>query len=289
MLALTTTTAVLAALRDARTISLVAYTLRPGRVEDALLAAARRGAHVAVRLEGHPYAGADGALLKENRVAVDVLARAGADARLVDTDGSGEPPLHAKAIVADDTLFLDDRNWPDDDADTIVRDDFAHDRRMVEDAVRGSGDRPGACFTIRKRDSLASEARLFSNAEAHDDAIVETESFGKGNRVYRALDALGKAGAAPRVLVSSRDLQDNANERTAIARLQADGVQVRAVDADEKFALAGTRGWLGSTNATVAFNHPDQLDWGARTDDPTIVAHLRRRFEERWKQAVTVA
>jgi phosphatidylserine/phosphatidylglycerophosphate/cardiolipin synthase-like enzyme len=287
MLAMSSTNDVLAALQHAHKISLLAYTLRPGRIEQALIEAAKRGAHVTVRLQGQLYADPNGAIADDNRKATAALQAAGVDAQLVNSAGSSGAPLHAKAILADRSIFLDDRNWPDDDADTILRDDFSRDRQMVADAVRDRGDRPDACFTIRKRDSLASEARLLQHAQLGDDVIVESESFGFGNRVYAALDKLGKSGASPRVLVSARDLHGNVKERSAIARLVHDGVRVRACDGDEKFALAGTRGWLGSTNATVAFNHPDQLDWGMRTDDSAIAAHMRERFEARWDTSTT--
>ena len=287
MLALSTTDDVLRALRTAHEVSLLAYTLRPGRVEDALVAAAKRGARVTVRLEGQFYHDEDGTLGAANAAAIDRLSRAGADARLVNTGNTVEPKLHAKAIVADNALYLDDRNWPDDGADTIVRDDFSHDRKIVADAVHGTGER-GEVFTMRKRDSLASEAKLLAGAHSGEDIIVESESFGGGNRVYRALEELGDSGASPRVLVATRDLEGNAHERAAIEALEKHGVRVRVIDADEKFALAGTRGWLGSTNATPAFDRPDQLDWGARTDDPTIVERLRERFEERWKAATEI-
>jgi hypothetical protein len=34
---------------------------------------------------------------------------------------------------------------------------------------------------------------------------------------------------------------------------------------------------------------PDQLDWGARTSDPAIVAHLGANFERRWSGATPLA
>lgn len=283
MLHLSSTDAVVRAIHDAREIALIAYALRPGRVENALLDAARRGAHVIVRLEGAPRYDSDGTLASDNRAAIGALARAGADATLM-----RDRVLHAKAIVVDDAVFLDDRNWPDDGEDTIVRDDFARDRRIVRDAVRGRGDDPDRCFAIRKRDALAFEARLLSSASGTDDVMVESESFGSGNRVYAALARLGDAGAGPRVLVSSRDLNESPRERRAIAALERHGVRVRAVDSDEKFALVGTRAWIGSANASAAFDRPDQLDWGARTDDTRISATLRDRFERRWASAADV-
>ncbi len=286
MLSLSSTDNVLAAVRTAQNVSVLAYTLRPGRIENALIAAARRGAHVHLRLEGQPYHDPAGELVANNTHAIDALRAAGADAQLVHEAGSNAAPLHAKAILADDQLFLDDRNWADDDAETILRDDFAADQTAVADAVNGTGDKPTPFFSIRKRDALASEARLVHSAHEDDDVIVESESFGAQNRVYYALDDLAKEGMKPRLLVAAQDLTNNPHERDALQALERDGVQVRVIDADEKFALVGKRGWVGSTNASPAFDKPDQLDWGMRTDQTEIVTHLHDVFETRWNASV---
>lgn len=286
MIALSSMDGVLSAMRRARDVSVVAYTLRPGRLEDALVAAARRGAHVRLRLEGQPYKDTAGELQANNAQAIAALRAAGADAREVDVPGSHEAPLHAKAVVADAAVFLDDRNWADDGEETIVRDDFSTDRRAAIDAVNGKGDNANRCFSIRQRDALASEARLLYHARRGDDVIVESESFGAYNRVFRALESAARNGARPRLLVSARDLQGNVRERAALARLAGDGVRVRTTGADEKFALAARRGWIGSANASAALHHPDQLDWGLRTDQRHVIAHLRGVFETRWKNAL---
>lgn len=276
----------MAALRAARDISLAAYTLRSGRVERALVAAARRGARVSVRLEGRPFNDPQGQLLADNERAVAVIRAAGGDARIVDGKPGGEAPLHAKAAIVDGNVFLDDRNWADDGSETLVRDTFSQDRAAVNDAVHGTGGAPGRWFATRKHDALALEARLLRGSSSGDGVVVESESFGAFNSAFEALDALAKRGAHPRLLVSSRDLQNNAREINALEKLQQDGVKIRSVDADEKFALAGSRAWLGSANATAAFDKPDQIDWGLRTDEPAVVAHLRETFERRWKSAV---
>ncbi len=286
MLTLSSTSDLLSSLAAAREIALTAYTLPAGRVLDGLAAAAQAGAHVRVRLEGYIYKD-DGSVTAANAAAIAKLRAAGADAQLVHpTQSAPDAMLHCKAALVDGTLFLDDRNWPDDGADTIVRDDFARDEQIVRDAVAGGEDTPTPFFAVAKREALASEARLLHEAHAGDDVIVESESFGANNRVYSAIDALGRQGAHVRLLVSARDMRGNANEQGALKKLARDGVGVRVVDADEKFAVVeGTRGWIGSANATVAFDHPDQLDWGARTDVPSILAHLRQRFDERWQSA----
>jgi len=290
MMTLSSTSELLTALRGARDVALTAYTLPAGCVLDGLTAAAKSGTHVRVRLEGYIYKDDQG-VGAANAEAIVQLRAAGADARLVHrSPHAADAMLHAKMALVDGKLFLDDRNWPDDGADTIVRDDFLDDARIAGDAVRGCEDPPTAFFAVAKRESLASEARLLHEARAGDDVIVESESFGASNRVYREIDEAACAGAHVRLLVSARDLHGNANEAGALEKLAADGVDARACDSDEKLAVvAGTRGWLGSANATVAFNHPDQLDWGVRTDAPAIVSHLRDAFERRWSTANRVA
>jgi phosphatidylserine/phosphatidylglycerophosphate/cardiolipin synthase-like enzyme len=286
MLTLSSTAELLSSFDGAREIALTAYTLPAGRVLDGLAAAAQAGARVRVRLEGYIYKD-DGSVTAANAAAIAKLRAAGADAQLVhpQQNASGAM-LHCKAALVDGALFLDDRNWPDDGADTIVRDDFPRDEQIVLDAVAGKEDAPTPFFAVAKREALASEARLLHEAHAGNDVIVESESFGANNRVYSVLDALGRQGAHVRLLVSARDMRGNENEQGALKKLAADGVGVRVVDADEKLAVVdGTRGWIGSANATVAFDHPDQLDWGARTDAPAILAHLRQAFDERWQNA----
>jgi hypothetical protein len=283
VMTLSSTSNLLRALDGAHDVTLTAYMLPAGRVLDGLMVAAKAGAHVRVRLEGYIYKD-NGGIGAVNAAAIAQLRAAGADAQFVHPDkDSPDAMLHTKAALIDGTLFLDDRNWPDDGGDTIVRDTFPSDAQMVADAVDGKEDWPTPFFAVAKRESLASEARLISAARPGDDVIVESESFGANNRVDKAIDAAAHAGAHVRLLVNARDLQGNASENGALEKLAADGVDVHVCDADEKFAvLNGTRGWLGSTNATVAFNHPDELDWGVRTDAPQIVSHLREVFEKRW-------
>ena len=285
MMSLSSTGVVLAALQRARVASLSAYILRPGVVEDALLDAARRGARVTVRLEGQPYADSQGALLAGNRSAVAALRAAGADAQLVHESGSSGGGLHAKMLVTDDALYLDDRNWAGDGEETIVRDTFAQDRTMAQDAIAGDCARASPFFAVRKHDALASEARLLRSARSNEDVIVESESFGAYNAAYDALDDLARDGGKPRVLVAERELQNNAKELAVLQALVRDGASVRVTPADEKFALAGERGWIGSANLSAAFDRPDQIDWSVRTDDPVIIAHERAAFESRWTSA----
>jgi phosphatidylserine/phosphatidylglycerophosphate/cardiolipin synthase-like enzyme len=272
MIALSSTAQLLERLATARDISLTAYTLPTGRVLDALEDAARRGAAVRVRLEGYIYKDSDG-VSAANARAVRALHEAGADARLVhERETARDPMLHAKLACVDGELFLDDRNWPDDGEDTIVR---------------ASGD---ARVAFTKRAALTQEARVLEQARRGDEVIVETESYGAGYRVNRALDAAARAGARVRLLVNTRDLHGNARERAALRKLEADGVSVRSCDSDEKFvSVNGAAGWVGSANATAAFDHPDQRDWGAATNAPDVLAHVRDAFERRWLTARAVA
>jgi phosphatidylserine/phosphatidylglycerophosphate/cardiolipin synthase-like enzyme len=252
----------------------------------ALEAAARRGAHVKVRLEGAPYGDSDGALALHNRRIVEELERCGVDAQLrhVHPGGDSEAPVHAKALVADDCVFLDDRNWRVDDFVVADRDGDAV--RAVVDAVEGKTQRdaPNAAFALEKRGALAREAELLRSARAGDDVAVESESFGYGNPVYAALDELGKRGLAPRLLVSAREAT-NERETKVLAKLASDGAIVRVTGGTEKFALVDDRAWIGSANASPDFGHPDMIDWGLGTGDRDVVAAARERVEARWAAA----
>src|SRR5487761_2374548 len=98
MMSLSSTSALSASLRGAKSIVLSAYLLPPGSILDAVLAAARRGAAVTVRLEGAPYRDKDGYL---KALTVAKLRAAGADAEEVDSVAASGQPMHLKAIVID--------------------------------------------------------------------------------------------------------------------------------------------------------------------------------------------
>jgi hypothetical protein len=260
MIELSSTAQLLAALATARDVDVQAYTLE-GPVFYAIEDAAKRGAHVAVHLEAAPFADPKGALAKRNQQLADALHAAGADATL-------EHPLHAKAINLDGTLYLDDENW--DRAGLVVRDSDPNEIKSIP---------------TLKSQALLQEGKMLRGARAGDGVIVESESFGRGNSVYYALKALAKAGFAPRLIVSDRDLRHNEKERTVLAELASDGVKVRAAPASEKLAVAGSNAWLGSANATSAWDKGEMPDWGIATGDATIVAAVRDRVERTWNAA----
>jgi phosphatidylserine/phosphatidylglycerophosphate/cardiolipin synthase-like enzyme len=254
MLSLASTADVLAALGSARTISFSGYMLHPGRLFDALDAAARRGARVEVRVEASPYRA--GSLGRLNARMVERLARDGADARV----GDG---IHTKALTADGVAFYDDCNWLDRGGDTVVRDDASRD--------------PAVATT--KGDAVAQEVGLLASARNGDAIDVETESFGNGP-VSGALARAARAGVHVRVLVSKRELRRNAHEAATIASLERAGVEIRKTDANEKFAVVDSRTWVGSANAS--YGAVDQSDWGAVTADAAIRGHCESAFEARF-------
>jgi len=275
------------AIRDANEISLGAYVLGRGGMLEALASAAARGASVRVVLAGGDGVRAGG-VARVNRDAARVLRGAGAIVEIADSRAGRSAALHAKMALVDGVAFVDDCNWTASAGDTILRDDRPADVTAISDALeRDTGDAPSQDFATRKRDALAYEAALLDRARAgRDDVAVESESFGFANAVYRALVNLALSGVHPRLLVSQRDLSGNGRERSALEKLAADGVHVRVTTAsNEKFALAGGAAWIGSANASADWVRPDQLDWGVRTSDPAIVAHLGANFERRWSDS----
>jgi hypothetical protein len=260
MIELSSTAQLLSALSTAQSVDVQAYTLE-GPVFYAIETAAKRGARVAVHLEASPFADPKHALAKRNQQLVDELRLAGVDARL-------EHPLHAKAIDVDGTLYLDDKNWHANDL--VLRDNDPADI---------------ASIPMKKSDALKQEADLLRKARSTDDVVVESESFGGYNPVYYALKALCKNGQAPRLLVSANDLRGNAKERAVVDELATDGVRVRVCKDSEKLACIGDDVWVGSANATAAFDKGEMPDWGVTSADATIVAAVHDRLEKTWNDA----
>ncbi|MBV9718880.1 MAG: hypothetical protein JOZ77_06150 [Candidatus Eremiobacteraeota bacterium] len=260
MLALSSSAELLQALARAARIDVEAYTLS-GPVLRAVETAARRGAHVAVHLEETPYNA--GHLATENRKVASQLRRAGANAAL-------EHPLHAKEIVTDGTLYLDEKNWRP--GDLILRDDDAADASTIPQI---------------KHEALEYERRLLDGARRDDEVIVESESFGCCNAVYSELKTMG--ADAPRLLVCERELRGNRRELAILEALTAKGVRVRVCSDSEKLAVAGDRAWLGSANATLAAPAADGPDWGLCTGDADIVRAVRARLESEWRRAHELA
>ncbi len=290
MIRLSTAGEVAAAVCGARSVDVLAYTLQRGALLDALESAALRGAGVRVRLEGAPFGSRADGFARYNRGIVRELRRCGADAHLARATPAArdEPPVHAKALVADGRLFLDDRNWGKNDF--IVADGDPNAAAEVAGAIGGEipSDSSDAPFALSKSGALRREAELLRGARTGDDVVVESESFGAGNPVYAALDELARKGGNPRLLVSAREAS-GASEHGALAKLARDGAVVRVTSATEKFALAGTNAWLGSANASPAFGKLDMLDWGVCTNDAETVAAARARVEARWSSAKTLS
>ena len=261
MISLSSAPELLHAVQTAREVDFAAYILSPG-MERTLEDAARRGARVRVRLNGC-FHGA-GALLRANREAVRRLRALNVDARLVQSSGNDGPPMHLKLALCDGIAYLDDCNWRAGGRDTIVR---------AGRSTRG--------VQLDKRDALDAEGALLRNAR-HVTVEVETESAGY-SPVYSALKWLAQRGVRCRLLVSKFGVEGS---YYAAARHLADaGVNVRVADSDEKFAVCGTRGWIGSANATSYYLHPDQLDWGARTSNPHLLRALHQRFAHNWSNS----
>lgn len=280
-----------AAVSRAQTVSLTAYTLREGAVRTALVAAARRGARVTVRLERDPLDDASRTLHTANDATVAALRAAGATASLTRT---GEPVLHMKAAVADGVAWLDDRNWAGDGSELVVRDSDRDDVAVVAAAVGGGrGSDPHLATT--KAGAQRLEADVLAHAGAKPLAL-ESESFGSG-AIYNALLHRARAAQPTRVIVAQREFAEPANhgERTRLAKLASLGIEVRVGNAatgdlDEKLAVHARDAWVGSANATYARGaYGAQREWGLATREPGMIDGLRAIFERNWSSALPLA
>jgi phosphatidylserine/phosphatidylglycerophosphate/cardiolipin synthase-like enzyme len=280
MLRLSSGPAALAAVGKGRDIAMIGYTIQSRPLLHALEDAARRGARVTVRLEGEPYGDPNGSFAGYNRKLAASLAQDGVCVRL--THGSSEGPMHAKGLAIDGKVYLDDRNWARDDL--ILRDDDPADAAAVRATAAGGAVAGRPAFALQKREALRLEAYMLQTATAGDRVTVETETFGTSNAVCRAVDDLGKRGLHPQLLVQRREAASNPRERAALERLTRDGVEVRTTDDTEKFAVCGSRAWIGSANASPAFGNPDIIDWGACTRNRQVVQAVATRLTQRWEQ-----
>ena len=236
MIALCDRPAVLGAIDRARAVSLAAYILPPS-VTAHLAAAARRGARVELALTRYPVGATQAerwALADANRAAVEAVRRAGGHAVLA----SPRDPLHLKGVLIDRrTAFLDDRNWADDGAQTIVRDDDPADVAVVRAALERRPAGNAHLQTVKPR-SLALERSAIAAAGA-EPLEVESESFGIGP-IYDELVLRAAAKAPTRLLVAQREL---AEARARAQRLALDAkarvqAEAAASDALEQAKLA---------------------------------------------------
>jgi phosphatidylserine/phosphatidylglycerophosphate/cardiolipin synthase-like enzyme len=274
MVRLSSTSSVASALAGAQRVSCLAYTLGAPMLR-ALEAAAQRGAHVRVRLEEQPFEDHSGGIARANATAIAALRKAGVDA-------AGTTGIHGKALQIDGTLFLDDLNWTGNGTDTVIADSSPDDAQLIADAMDGRLDAPSAHLAVRKGDALAQEALLIRSARAGDQVEIESESFGRANSVYSAIEAAVRNGASVDLLVAKRDLANDPHERAAIDRLERLGVHVHAGDYNGKLARVGEHAWTGSANATSAYFTPNEFDWGMASSDHNIVSEVAATFEQRW-------
>ena len=267
-ISISSSTDVLARIGQAHDVAFGAYILPKGPMRDALAAAARRGARVAVTLQADPFLDSSGTLGRMNASGAAALRGAGARVTLLP---SAQVAFHLKAAVCDGVAYLDDRNWPAHGGDTVVADDDPRDVALVRDTLAGHA---GADDTLatRKDVALAREAALIDGAR-DAPVVLATESFGAGP-VSAALRRHAASGAPTTLVVDRHRL--TARERTVLDGLGRDGVRIAASAADEKLLLAGDAVWLGSANASSAYGERgDQTEWGIVSRDPALVARVR--------------
>lgn len=278
MISLSSTPAMLAAMRTAKDITFSAYFLRPGGpVEQVLLDAIKRGAHVTVRLNGY-FDNGPKRLLDWNKQAVRDLKRVHADAKMVHLSDKDGPMLHLKAAVCDSVAFLDDRNW------TAGRDIVLRDTTPGEvSAIRAAaGYARAACknIALTKAEALNRESDVIDSPR-NRRVDIESETMTWHSPVYSAIKRHAN-DIHFRVLLSSQHL--SGTTKKTIGYLETMHVDVRMVDSSDKIAIAGgERAWVGSANATATWPDPNESDWGYSTDTKRFVRALQSRFNVNWR------
>ncbi len=267
---------VFARIGAAHDVAFGAYILPGGPMRDALVAAARRGAHVAVTVQADPFCDRSGALARANAASAAVLTSAGAQVTLLP---STQVACHLKAAVCDGVAYLDDRNWPARGGDTVVADDDPRDVGLVRDALAGHGGSDDVLTT--RKDVAVQRAADLIDAAGDAPVVVATESF-SGGAVSAALRRHAERGAPTTLVVDGRARMMKPSERHLLDGLAQAGVRVRTSDADEKLVLAGDAVELSSANATSTYGERgEQLEWGVVSRDPALVARVRETVA-RW-------
>jgi len=147
-----------------------------------------------------------------------------------------------KAVVCDGVAFLDDRNFTATGEDTVLRIDSPRDVAAVVAAAQNRSHPACRSFWTSKGGALRAETRMLNAAAKAKSVEVESESFGMSSGPYGALKRLARHGVQCRLIVSSRELGGRGSK--AIAQLEKSGVQVRAAEFNEKFAVAGAQAFL---------------------------------------------
>ncbi len=273
MISLSSTGALSASLRAAKSIVLSAYILPPGSILQAVIAAARRGAAVTVRLEGAPYRDPQGRLAALNDAAVDTLRAAGADAQEVDTGTNAAQTLHLKAVVIDGrSSFFDDRNFAR--SGLVVADTSAADARAVVAQTLGSA-MPPHRIALSKAAALDEEVDLIDASRRGQILRVGSEAIGNCE-VTQSLEDAAMRGVDVHVRVCRSLVASNLYDRREITRLQNVGIDVQQDSNHAKYALLADRAWIGSANATPGC--ATQSDWGIDVRAPALIAQLRHRL-----------
>ena len=280
MISLSSRASLFDAIAHAKRVRVTAYILSSkSKFVPALESAAARGASVEVELERAPFNDAKNELARLNRSTMRELRRHGVAAHLTNPN---DPPLHLKAAFVDGQVFLDDRNWPNNGDDTIVTTRDPLELKSIDGVLKGEPEPAGAELALHKGLALELEARTIDGAPTGSTIRCESETFGY-SQVCVALRRRALRGERVELLVTRKKPEGSPAEARALSDLQTAGVEVKVTRSDEKIALAGAAGWVGSANATWA--SPEMLDWGARIRDTRALETLGRQFDARWEHA----
>jgi len=286
MISVSSTAQMLGALRTARDVTFAAYFLKGGTIVEGLKQAAKRGAHVQVRLDGALYGGT-ARWSAESHKSARTLRRYGADVTFLHLRKHDGPGLHIKAAVCDGAAFLDDCNWARG-GDTVMRDDTpAHVRAIRAAVLQREGSGIGG-LALTKDAALKAESHVLRRRSRSGTVEVETEELG-ASKVSQALRDLLAHHVHCRVLVSEWAVK-NANHRTQDAALSLEkaGAEVRMAKTSEKIAVAGACAWIGSANATSPYFNGGDIDWSLTTADPYIIRGLKSHFANHWRASLPI-
>ncbi len=273
---------VLEAIGSARSaIDVEVYLLTDRPVIQALVDAERRGVHVRLILEPHPFGGGE----RLAQRAYSLLSAAGCQVRWSDPAFTY---THEKAMVIDDRevlIMTCNLSWSafHRNREYGLVDGDRQDVEAIEQLFAGDwADRPApihdAALVVSPQDSRSELASLI--ASAHHEIEVQDEEIGDP-AIVRALGQEAGSGVNVRI-----ELPKSRRAPAEVMRLRAAGLeQVRLLDRPYLHAkliiVDGKQAYVGSVNLS-ATSLDRNREVGRILDDPNLVGQLGQVFDTDW-------
>jgi hypothetical protein len=281
------------AVSESRNVVIIASLLEPNStMVQRLKEASRSGATVSVGIEA-PMTIDDTHASRKMR---KDTAETASDLALNGVNVHWIAPAHVAVAIFDDALYVCNHDWPAEIPDNqfVMRDTIRYHRALVEQAFTDFVHAPSHDDRLWMRKGLALDAEAgIIAARTSAEVDVMTSMLDAKTLVYQAIQQRAKDDDRPRLLISSSVYRVSADERSAIAELQREGVEVRLGEPQENVAIDGYNVWYGSEPATIADIkwsdiHRPPLDIAFAVQSPDLAGRVHADFVRAWEAAISL-